>query len=415
MTAKLRRLALKRFRSLQSADIWFDNPTFLVGQNGAGKSNIVDAFSLLADAMVSPLSAVLDKRGGIGAVRHRSTSRGRPADMGLRIEVEDLAGVREAMYAFAVRATRGGDYKVQGEQGLCVADDGARSWFHRTHRTFRSNIETQPALAASALALPLVAGEQRLAPLARFLSDIQPYRIDPRTLREMQDPDAGVRLRSDGGNAASVLRQLDPSARQHLQEFLQTVVPGEVGVKAERVQNKLSLKFTQQGEEGALRLGPHNMSDGTLRTLGLLAAVFQPKLPSVLIVEEPEATIHPGALGTILDLLRHAARSTQTVITTHSPDILEARWIEDRHLRIVGWEDGATRVTRVSEATRTALREHMMDAGELLRGNALLGTDRTEGRVELFDPQYMLEFEIKIDLGDVPKELGPPPGSPGHS
>ena len=96
------------------------------------------------------------------------------------------------------------------------------------------------------------------------------------------------------------------------------------------MQNKLSLEFTQQGEEGALKFGPHNMSDGTLRTLGLLAAVFQPKLPSLLIVEEPEATIHPGALGTILDLLRHAARSTQTVITIHSPDILEAQWIEDR-------------------------------------------------------------------------------------
>ena len=221
---------LEAFRSLRSATVEFDNPTFLVGQNGAGKSNIVDALSLLADAMASPLSAVLDKRGGIGAVGHRSASRGRVADTGLRVELEGLAGMPEAMYAFEVRATKDYGYEVHGEQCRCVAEDGTRGWFHRDIGSFRSNIKALPAPAPNALALPLVASDERLAPVAQFLSDIQPYRIDPRSLREMQDPDAGVRLRSDGGNAASVLRQLAPDSRQHLQEFLQTVVPGEVEV-----------------------------------------------------------------------------------------------------------------------------------------------------------------------------------------
>ena len=392
MTAMLRRLTLQRFRSLRSATVEFDNPTFLVGQNGAGKSNVVDALSLLADAMSSPLSAALDKRGGISAVGHRSTYRGRVADVGLRVELKDLVGAPEAMYAFELRATKDYGYEVHCEQCRCVAEDGTISWFHRGARSFRSSIDTRPALSPSALALPLVAGDQRFTPVARFLSDIQPYRIDPWTLREVQDPDAGFRLRSDGSNMASVLGQLDRHARQHLQEFLQTVVPGEVEVKPERVQNKLSLEFTQQGEEGALKFGPHSMSDGTLRTLGLLAAVFQPKLPSLLVIEEPEATVHPGALGAILDLLRHAARSTQTVITTHSPDILEARWIEDHHLRIVSWEDGATRVAHASEATRAALREHLMDAGELLRSNALLGAEHTEQQVRLLDPPDLLQL-----------------------
>ena len=390
MTAMLRRLTLQRFRSLRSATVEFDNPTFLVGQNGAGKSNIVDALSLLADAMAARLDTVLDKRGGIGAVGHRRAFQGRVADVGLRVDIEGLAGAREATYAFEVRATQGYDYEVRREQCLCVGENGRRSWFQRDGRDFQSSTRTQPALSPRALALPLVAGDQRFAPVEQFLSNIQPYRIDPRTLREMQDPDAGVRLRSDGANAASVLRQLDSDTRQHLQEFLQTVVPGEVEVKPKRVENKLSLEFEQQGEGAALRLGPHNMSDGTLRTLGLLATVFQPELPSVLIVEEPEATIHPGALGTILDVLHHAARSTQTVVTTHSPDILEARWIEDRHLRIVSWEDGATRVAPVSEATRTALREHLMDAGELLRSDALLGADHVEERRPLFYPPDFL-------------------------
>jgi predicted ATPase len=61
----VRALILKRFRSVTAERIDFDNPTFLVGRNGAGKSNIVDAFAFLADAMSSPLQAVFDRKGGI--------------------------------------------------------------------------------------------------------------------------------------------------------------------------------------------------------------------------------------------------------------------------------------------------------------------------------------------------------------
>ena len=385
MTAKLRRLTLQGFRSLRSATVAFDNSTFLVGQNGAGKSNVVDALSLLAEAMASPLAAVLDRRGGIGVVAHRRTARGRLADMGLRVDAENLVGVREAAYAFEVRPTKGFGYEVRRERCLCVAEDGTRSWFDRDRDVFHSTVDTRPALAPNALALPLVAGDRRFAPVAQFLANVQPYRVDPRTLREMQDPDAGARLRSDGSNAASVLGQLSPEKRELVQAFLQAVVPGAVEVRPERIQNKISLKFMQQGEGAPVKFGPHSMSDGTLRTLGLLVAVYQPNLPSVLIVEEPEATIHPGALGVVLDVLRHAARSTQTVVTTHSPDILEARWIRDCHLRIVSWEDGATRVVPVSDATRNALREQLMDAGELLRSNALLGADHGAAPAALFD------------------------------
>ena len=126
-----------------------------------------------------------------------------------------------------------------------------------------------------------------------------------------------------------------------------------------------------------MKFEAYNMSDGTLRALGLLAAVFQRPAPSVLVIEEPEATMHPGALGTILDLLRHANRFMQVVVTTHSPDILDAKWIEDRHLRIVGWETGATSVFPVSDASRGVLRDRLMGAGELMRSNALTAAEPT--------------------------------------
>lgn len=63
---KLHSMALTGFRSLASERIVLDNPTFLVGRNGAGKSNLADAFSFIAEAMAVPLPTVFDRREGIG-------------------------------------------------------------------------------------------------------------------------------------------------------------------------------------------------------------------------------------------------------------------------------------------------------------------------------------------------------------
>ena len=243
----------------------------------------------------------------------------------------------------------------------------------------------------NALALPLVGGDARFQAVARFLSAMRVYRIEPVVLREMQDPDSGVRLRSDGSNAASVLREIQrssPDTWKQILELLESIVPGTVGVRHKRHGNKLTLEFTQDwGNSKQVKFEAFNMSDGTLRVLGLLTAVFQRSAPSLLVIEEPEATIHPGALGSVLDLLRHAGRLMQVVVTTHSPDILDAEWIEERHLRIAGWEQGATRISQVSPAARTALEGHLMGAGELLRSNALTTADLFEndpGQYELF-------------------------------
>ena len=115
------------------------------------------------------------------------------------------------------------------------------------------------------------------------------------------------------------------------------------------------------------------MSDGTLRVLTLLIAVSQQPPPSLIVIEESEVTIHihPGALDALLDALRIAGPSMQVVMTTHSPDILDAKWIEDQHIRIASWVAGISQIRPVSPAVRETLREHLMGAGELLRANAL--------------------------------------------
>ena len=379
----LRRLVLHRFRSFPAEQVEFDNPTFLVGQNGSGKSNFADAFAFLAEAMASPLQAVLERRGGLATVGHRRSARGLPSNLGLAVVLDNPDDhTTRAQYAFVLRPMRGYGFEVVREQCVVQRSDGSGDWFDRSTSPRRSSISwestadsLEPVMEPSALALPLVGGDARFQAVSRFLSEMRVYRIEPAVLREMQDPASGVRLRSDGGNAASVLRELQrksPEDWKRMLDLLKSIVPGTVGVRPKKHGNKLMLEFTQDwARSERVKFEAYNMSDGTLRALGLLAAVFQRPAPSLLVIEEPEATIHPGALGSVLDLLRHAGRFMQVVVTTHSPDVLDAQWIEAEHLRMASWEEGASRIALVSEATRSVLKEHLMGAGELLRSNAL--------------------------------------------
>ena len=374
-------LTLRRFRSLRDTVVKLDNPTFLVGPNGAGKSNFVDAFSFLAEAMVSPLPVVFDRRGGVATVTHRTSNRGRRADLGMRVDLEDPdEATKRAGYAFELRAVKGHGFTVVREQCVVVRKDGSKDWFVRCERGFESSRRSlEPAPAEDALVLPLVGGHRRFRAIHRCLAEMAVYRIDPAVLREMQDPDDGARLRPDGRNAASVLREILSRSEEdgeRICEILASIVPHTVKVNPKRRGNKLALEFIQDwGRSEPVRFEAFGMSDGTLRALGLLVAVFQRPAPSVLAIEEPEATMHPGALGAVLDLLRHAGRSTQVIVTTHSPEVLDAKWIRNEHLRMMAWEAGVSRVARVSAATRETLRKQLAGAGELLRSNALTAAE----------------------------------------
>jgi predicted ATPase len=76
------------------------------------------------------------------------------------------------------------------------------------------------------------------------------------------------------------------------------------------------------------------ISDGTLRTLGLLAAFYQPNAPSKIGVEEPEQMIHPGALTVLYEAMNSfvsasARRKRQVFVTTHSPTLIDLFEPED--------------------------------------------------------------------------------------
>ena len=377
----LSQLVLRHFRSFQAEQVNFFNPTLIVGHNGTGKSNFVDALALLSEAMNSSLQTALERRGGFAAIGHRSSARGRPSNLGLAVALRNPdSQTSKAHYGFELRSLKEYGFKVVREQCALWKTDDSCVWFDRRTKNAASQWESstgflEPALEANALALPLVGGDSRFQAVFRFLSDMQLYRIDPDAVRSMQDPDEGIRLRCNGSNASSVLRNIQrrsPDEWTSIKELLEKMAPGLTDVRPKRHGNKLALEFTQKlATSEPVKFEAFRMSDGTLRVLALLIAVSQQPPPSLIVIEEPAVTVHPGALDALLDELRIAGRAMQVVMTTHSPDLLDAQWIEDQHIRIASWAAGISQIRPVSSAVRETLRERLMGAGELLRAEAL--------------------------------------------
>jgi predicted ATPase len=369
----IRGLTIQGFRSIANERIELDNPTFLVGRNGSGKSNIVDALAFLGEAMFPPLQGAISSRGGLATVLHQIPGASYPRDLGFRVEFDaSKDSFQRGWYAFSLRAESERLFSVERETcrltGASFDRQGGGSLPTPELPYIRVN--------SDALLLPAASGIDPFAWLVFVvLSKIRRYNIDPNQLRQRRPPDNGQALYSDGSNAASVLQEIRTSSREDFQticELLTAALPYEIEVRAVPYgSSQLGLEIRQKVGREEITLEAVSASDGTLRLLGLLLAVFQPQTPSVLVIEEPEASVHPEAFGVVLDLLRLAARRTQVIVTTHSPELLDAKWIEERHLRVVTWEDGSTRVQRLSEGSKRVLQAHLAGAGELLRTGSL--------------------------------------------
>lgn len=400
MELAVRKLFIKGFRSFPQEQVALANPTFFVGQNGAGKSNLMDAFALVGEAMSASLQDVIERRGGLFAIRNSSHVTSDSSGIGIRLELGQVnSSIRQAHFAFEIQERPNYGFEISREQCNVEFQDGTRNWYDRRTDLFTTNVTgLAPFLQPTALTLPLVGGDARFAPVLHVLSRMRTYAIEPAKLRGPQWPRRGDILQTDGGNAASVLTQLeraDKATLERMQAYLQATAPHVESVYTDMYYDEmLMLLFNQPwSDQGSAPLPSELMSDGTLRILGLLLAVFQPSTPSLLVLEEPEKTIHPAVLGAMMDLIHHASRIMQVIVTTHSPELLDAApWLREEHLRMVVWNKGASRVAGVSNPVKESLQRHLMGAGELMRSNALEPDPvNTQGRgqalaeIELFE------------------------------
>ena len=117
------------------------------------------------------------------------------------------------------------------------------------------------------------------------------------------------------------------------------------------------------------------MSDGTLRAFGVLLAALQTAElegdPSVILLEEPEAGLHPTAARALVAALDEAALRVQVVMTTHSPEVLATPEITPAKVRVIDARGGQTVVGPVDEASLEIVARKLSTLSELERENQL--------------------------------------------
>lgn len=368
----LTRVVLRNYKSIASCDVRLGPLTYLVGANGSGKSNFLDALHLVRDALSSSLDNALRERGGLTEVRRRSSGPGRPNHFGVRLEFR-LRNDKTGYYAFNVGALPKGGFEVQTEE--CVISDGPFFQLDRG-KLNQSSEPSFPSVTSDRLALVSASGLPVFRPVYDALTSMGFYNLNPKLIRELQKPQDGRLLKPAGENIASVIGYLSPQAIQIIEEYLQTVVPTVHDVKRKLIGPMETLEFRQEmaGSKRLSKFLAQNMSDGTLRALGVLTALFQgdrEQAPSLIGIEEPETALHPAASNALREALQRASSQTQIIVTSHSPDLLDGDSVVADSLLAVVANGGETRIAPVDEASRVALRDHLFSAGELLRLNQL--------------------------------------------
>jgi predicted ATPase len=396
-SAFLRRVVLRNYKSIGYCDVTLGPLTYLVGVNGSGKSNFLDALHLVRDALSGSLDNALNERGGISEVRRRSS--GHPTHFGIRLEFVLKTGQR-GHYAFNVGALKDRGYEVQTEE--CALGGIGKGPFFRIERgqLGASSESTFPAVTADRLALVAASGLAIFRPVFDALTSMSFYNLNPKLMRDLQKPQEGRLLKSAGENVASVIGHLERVSKEQLdtvQEYLQTVVPMVHGVRRKQVSHMETLEFRQEmaGASHPWNFPAHSMSDGTLRALGVLVALFQGNrdyAPTLVGIEEPETALHPAASAALRDALTRGSTQTQVIVTSHSPELVDDCKLDASLFRSVVSEGGETRIATLDEASRAAMRDRLFSAGELLRLNQLapdrnvLRTQESQ-QVDLFGDQ----------------------------
>jgi predicted ATPase len=389
----LARVKIRNYKSIGRCDVSLARMSVLIGRNGSGKSNFLDALRFVVDGLITSLDHAIKARGGIQAVRRRST--GHPRNFAIELKL-NLPRLQIAHYAFEVAARTEGGFSVKRED-LRVINGAGNSVAHYSvvdGVLKSSDPPNLPQPVSDRLFLVVASGIAAFRPTYDTLCSMGFYNLNPESMRELQSPDAGELLHHDGDNIASVIGRMSETEKARAEAYLSKIVPGVDGVERSTLGPRETLEFKQsvEGAEHPWKFLAASMSDGTLRALGILMAASQ-SLKNVggaqlVGIEEPETALHPAATKALMDALREATTHTQVLITTHSSELLDAMEFEPGSLFVVQARKGETFIAHADAASQRIIQEHLSTPGEMLRMDQL-EQDETDldrqTRATLFD------------------------------
>jgi predicted ATPase len=392
---QLRAAHFRHYKSLDDVRVEFAHPiTVIVGPNAVGKSNLVDALRFLRDAVTADLYHAVAKRGGIARIRQHSRSK--PYKVHLALEVgHDLVNLEHgevAKYEIALKSGAGGNYLIEHERAHCI-DEAYKPVGQEPDLSFQWQrvdvgfVRDDDGKIQGAQQV----GNQRLqvdqlalgsgpfvtlgGPIAKFLQQWRFSSIYPNTLKTPAVPDQDAVLSEEGTNWASVLKAMRRTQRgraafERITEAMSTVIPSFRDVTVSTVGSYLVPRFRFEIDGQVTEFDPIQLSDGTLRIFGILLALYQPLTPGLLVIEEPEQTVHPGVLGVVADAIREASETTQIIVTTHSPHLVDH--FQPEEVRVASMVNGLTTIAPIKAAQVEAVKRRLMSLEDFMLSEGLL-------------------------------------------
>ena len=330
---QLKRLTIRGFKSIRSLeDFQLRSLNVLIGANGAGKSNFISLFRMLAELVERRLQLFVRDAGGPDALLFGTRKRTPQMDAEFYF---DRNG-----YLLSLRAAS--DLLVFAREATWFHGDSAK----RSHSLGTGHDETR---------LP-EARHDTFAPYVRpAIAGWRVYHFhdtsDAAPVRQAQPMRDNLRLKPDGSNLAPFLRFLRRRHLKHYDRIVETVrlvAPffGDFvyrGDPGERVE----LEWFEIGDPDT-PFGPRQLSDGTLRFICLSVLLLQPTSlqPDTILLDEPELGLHPYALNVIAGLLKQASERRQVIVSTQSVELINA--LEPEDIVVVNRKEGESVFERLS-------------------------------------------------------------------
>lgn len=347
-------LAIEGYRSLRHLVVPLRGLTVVTGANGSGKSSVYRSLRLLAEASRNGAAAALAREGGLQSTMWAGPEKISAAMLAGDHEVQGTVriGPRSVRLGFA-----GDDFSYAIDLGIPVPSMA-------TKFALDPEIKTE-AVFSGALLKPSTLLTERHGPTVRIRADdgqwrthdhrLRPYDsmlsefADPRAAPELlalreqirswrfydhfrtdaaapaRQPQLGTRtpvLSHDGSDLAAALQTVrELGAAGQIEGAIDRAFPGGSLTIDER-DGFFSLAMRQAG---LLRpLAAAELSDGTLRYLLWVAALLSPRPPALLVLNEPETSLHPELIEPLAELIAAASKNSQVIVVSHSSRLIGA-------------------------------------------------------------------------------------------
>lgn len=343
----------------------------LIGPNGAGKSNVIRFFDMLSWMLRSRrLSVFVGKHGGA----EDQLFGGSKITPQISAEVAVRTDVGTNEYGFTLTHAHPDRFLFADERFRFSRQD-----LGSTARWLHLDPGDSEARLVEAAQSPEYGGRQKTARVVtRLLRDISPYQFhdtsESSVFKQKWDVSDALRLRSSGGNLASVLYRLE---REHLSvyeqicRYIKWILPVFDRFDLEEEMGRVYLRWKATNRDRSV--GAHLTSDGSLRFFALVTLLNLPEgmLPSVVLFDEPELGLHPEAVALVGGMIRSVAHDRQIIVATQSPLLVDEFGLDE--IQVLELRDGRTEVKTLNPEEYDEWVENDYTNGQLWQKNLLGG------------------------------------------